>query len=72
MPATKTFATVQGVMQAALAKGEGVVKGAITISARLTSRQRDTQSPGRDPLLGPPCQSERGVWRLWHPTYGVI
>ena len=38
--ATKTCATVKGVIRAALAKVEGVVKGAVTIIARLTSRQR--------------------------------
>ena len=70
--ATKTFAKVQGVMQAALAKGEGVVKGAGKSIARLTSRQRYEQSTGRDPLRCPHCQGEREVWRLWHPTYGVI
>jgi hypothetical protein len=70
--ATKTFAKVKGVIQAALAKGEGVVKGAVQIIARLTYRQRYEQSTGRGPLVCPYCQSEMGVWRIWHPTYGVI
>ena len=70
--ATKTFARVKGVIQAALAKVEGVVKGAVQIIARLTYRQRYEQSMGRDPLICPYCQSEMGVWRIWHPTYGVI
>jgi len=34
--ATKTFAKVKGAMQAALAKVEGVVKGAVQIIARCT------------------------------------
>lgn len=38
--AAKTFAKVKGVRQAALAKVEGVVQGAVKIIARLTSRQR--------------------------------
>jgi hypothetical protein len=38
--ATKTFAKVKGVIQTALAKVEGVVKGAVKIIARLTYRQR--------------------------------
>src|SRR6266446_3277670 len=70
--ATKTFATVKVAIQAALAKVEGVVKGAVKIIARLTYRQRYEQSTGRDPLICPHCRSEMGVWRLWHPTYGVI
>ena len=70
--ATKTFAKVKVVMQAALAKVEGVVKGAVKIIARLTYRQRYVQSTGRDPCICPHCQSEMGVWRIWHPTYGVI
>jgi len=70
--ATKTFAKVKVVIQAALAKVEGVVKGAIKIIARLTYRQRYERSTGRDPLRCPHCRSEMGVWRIWHPTYGVI
>jgi len=70
--ATKTFAKVRGVIQAALAKVEGVVKGAVKIIARLTYRQRYEQSTGRDPLICPHCRREMGVWRIWHPTYGVI
>jgi len=70
--ATKTFAKVKAAIQAALAKVEGVVKGAVKIIARLTYRQRYAQSTGRDPLICPHCRSAREVWRIWHPTYGVI
>jgi Putative transposase len=70
--ATKTFAKVKGAIQAALAKVEDVVKGAVQIIARFTYRQRYEQSTGRDPLVCPHCQSEMGIWRIWHPTYGVI
>jgi hypothetical protein len=70
--ATKTFAKVKEVIQAALAKVEEVVKGAVQIVARLTYRQRYEQSTGRDPLSCPHCRSEMGVWRIWHPAYGVI
>src|ERR671933_2099532 len=44
--ATKTFATLKVAIQAALAKVEGVVKGAVQIIARLTYRQRYEQSTG--------------------------
>jgi len=70
--ATKTFAKVKVAIQAALAKVEGVVKGAVKIIARLTYRQRYEQSTGRDPFRCPHCQREMEVWRIWHPTYGVI
>ena len=50
MQATKTFAKLRGVIQAALAKVQGFVKGAIKIIAPLTYRQRSQQSTGRDPL----------------------
>ncbi len=70
--ATKTFAKVKVMIQAALAKVQGIVKGAITIIARLTYRQRYQQSTGRDPLRCPHCQRDMGLWRIWHPTYGVI
>ena len=51
--ATKTFAKVKAGIQAALAKVEGLVKGAVKIIARLTSRQRYEQSTGRDPFRCP-------------------
>ena len=50
----------------------GIVKGAIKIIAPMPYRQRYQQSTGRDPLRCPHCQHEMGVWRIWHPTYGVI
>src|SRR6266478_4934012 len=70
--ATKTFAKVKVAIQAALAKVEGGVKGAVKIIARLTYRQRYEQSTGRDQLVCPHCGGEMGLWRIWHPTYGVI
>jgi len=70
--ATKTFAKGKVIIQAALAKGAGVIKGALQIIARFTSRQRYAQSTGRDPLVCPHCRHEMGIWRIWHPTYGVI
>jgi putative transposase/transposase-like zinc-binding protein len=70
--ATKTFAKIKVVIQAALAKVEEVVKGAVKIIARLTYRQRYEQSTGRDPFRCPHCGAEMAVWRIWHPIYGVI
>jgi hypothetical protein len=61
--ATKTFANVQVMIQAALAKVQGIVKGAIKIIAPMTYRQRYQQSTGRDPLRCPHCQREMGLWR---------
>jgi hypothetical protein len=66
--ATKTFAKVKEVIQAALAKVEEVVKGAVKIIARLTYRQRYEQSTGRDPFRCPHCQREMELWYIWHPT----
>jgi hypothetical protein len=70
--ATKTFAKVKVMIHAALAKLERVVQGAVQIIARLTYRQRYEQSTGRNPLICPHCRGEMGVWRIWHPAYGVI
>ena len=69
--AAKTFATVQGVMHAALATVEGVVKGAVKLITRLTYRPRYAQSTGRAPLLCPHCRREMGGAHL-ASTYGVI
>ena len=70
--ATKTFAKVKTLIQAALAKVEGLVKGAVKIIARLTYRQRYEQSTGRDPFQCSHCGQEMAVWRIWHPKYGMI
>jgi len=70
--ATKTFAKLKGLMQEALAKVKGVFKGAIKILAPMTYRQRDAQRTGRDPLRCPHCHCDMEVWRIWHPTYGLI
>jgi hypothetical protein len=70
--ATKTFEKVKGLMQEALAKVKGIVKGAVKIIASLTYRQRYYQSSGRDPLICPHCHEEMGVWKVWHPQYGVV
>jgi len=70
--ATKTCAKVKVMIQAALAKVQGLVQGAIKSIAPLTYRQRYQPSTGRDPLRCPPGQRDMGLWRIWHPTYGVI
>jgi Putative transposase len=62
--ATKTFARVKVVIQAALAKVEGVVKDAVQIIARLTYRQRYEQSTGRDPLRCLHCRGAMDLWRI--------
>jgi hypothetical protein len=70
--ATKSFAKLKPVIQAALAQVQHVIKGAIKIIAPMTYRLRYHQSTGRDPLRCPHCQGEMTVWRMWHPKYGVI
>ena len=55
-----------------VSKIKGVVQGAVKIIARLTYRQRYQQSSGRDPLLCPHCHHEMGLWKIWHPKYGVV
>jgi hypothetical protein len=70
--ATKTFAKIKGMIRQALAKVRGIVKGAIKIIAAKSYRERSRQSSGRDPLLCPHCHHEMGVWKVWHPKYGVV
>ena len=70
--ATKTFAKIKGLIQEALAKVRGIVKGAIKISAAQSYRERYHQSSGRDPLRCPHCHHEMDVWKVWHPKYGVV
>jgi hypothetical protein len=70
--ATKTFEQSSPLIRQALAKGKGLVTGAIKVIAAQSSRQRDHQSTGRAPLRGPYCQQAMGVWQVWHPQYGVV
>jgi putative transposase/transposase-like zinc-binding protein len=70
--ATKTFAKLKALIHNALVRVQGLVTGAIKIIAPMTYRQRYAQSSGRDPLRCPHCQRNMGLWRVWHPTYGVI
>ena len=70
--ATKTFAKIKAMIQAALAKVKGIVHGAIKIIAAKSYRERYRQSTGRDPLICPHCQHEMGRWKIWHPKYGVV
>ena len=69
--ATKTFAKIKGLIQEALAKVRGIVKGAIKIIAAQSDRERDRQRAGRDPLRCPHCHHEMDVWKVWHPKDGV-
>jgi putative transposase/transposase-like zinc-binding protein len=71
-PATKTFAKVKHMIHEALATVKGIVKGAIKIIAPMTDRQRYQQSTGRDPLRCPHCDRDMEVWRIWHPTSGLL
>lgn len=70
--APKTFAKIKGLIQEALAKVRGIVKGAIKIIAAQSYRERYHQSSGRDPLRCPHCHHEMDVWKVWHPKYGVV
>lgn len=59
--ASKTFAKVKAVIQAALAKVEGAVKGAVRIIARLTYRQWYEQSSGK-----PRSPGQTPIYGRWH------
>ena len=62
--ATKTCAKMPYLMPEAWATGQGIVKGAITIIAPRTDRQRYRQRTGRDPVRCPHGHRAMGVWRI--------
>jgi len=70
--ATKTFEKLKGLIRQALAQVRGIVKGAIKIITAKSYRERYRESAGRDPLICPHCKHEMGVWKIWHPKYGVV
>ncbi len=49
-----------------------MIKDAIKIISVKSYRERYCQSAGRDPLICPHCHHEMGVWKVWHPKYGVM
>jgi transcription initiation factor IIE alpha subunit len=70
--ATKTFEKVKGIIQEALAKVKKVVHGAIQIITPKNYRERYQESTGKDPFICPRCGEEMGLWKIWHPKYGII
>ena len=70
--ATKTFAKIKRMIQDALVKLQGIIKGAVKIIAARTYRERYQQSTGRDPMLCPHCHHAMELWKIWHPVYGVL
>jgi hypothetical protein len=70
--ATKTFVKIKDMIRQALAKVGGIVKGAIKIIAAKSYRERYRESSGRDPLICPHGHHEMGLWKVWHPKYGVV
>ena len=70
--ATQTFAKIKHLIQHALAKVKGMVTGAVKIMAAQSYRARYRQSSGRDPLICPHCHQAMGLWKVWHPKYGVV
>ena len=64
--ATKTFATLKGLIQEALAKVKGIIKGAIKIIAPMTYRQRYRQSTG-----GTPCAVRTATTRWGYGASGT-
>jgi hypothetical protein len=70
--ATKTCATITGRRRPALAQVGAIVKGALQMIAPKNYRERYRERSGGDPLIGPPCQHERGVWQSWPPKYGGV
>jgi hypothetical protein len=70
--ATKTFEKLKGLIRQALSKVQGLVKDAVKIIGFKTYRERYCERAGRDPLVCPHCGHEMGVWKIWHPQYGVV
>jgi Putative transposase len=62
--ATKTFTKIKSLIHDALAKVQGIVKGAIKIIAAKSYRERYQASTGRDPLSCPHCKAEMGIWKI--------
>jgi hypothetical protein len=51
---------------------EEVVKDAIKIIPKKSYRERYREGTGKDPFICPHCGKEMEIWKVWHPSYGVI
>lgn len=70
--ATQTFEKIKGLIGQALAKGQGIVKGAVKMIAAKRYRERYRESAGWDPFMCPHCQHEMSVWQVGHLKYGGV
>lgn len=72
LQATKTFLKWREVIKAGLKRIGSLVKGVYEVLSKKRYRERYKEVSGRDPMICKHCGVEMGLFRIWHPKYGVI
>ncbi len=72
LQATKTFKKWSETIKEGLRRIGRVVKGTYRVIAAKRYRERYLNFNGRDPMICRYCGHEMGLWKIWHPKYGVI
>jgi hypothetical protein len=72
LQATKTFKKWTEVIRKAVSRIKNIVKGAYQIVKEKKYRERYREISGNDPMICRYCGHEMGLWKIWHPKYGLI
>ncbi len=72
LQAMKTFLKWREVIKAGLKRIGRLVKGVYQVLSKKRYRERYKEVSGHDPMICKHCGAEMGLFRIWHPKYGVI
>ena len=72
LESTRSFKKWAGVIREGVKKLGRIVKGAYEIVTKKKYRERYEKASGHDPMECRFCGGEMGVWKIWHPKYGLI
>ncbi len=70
--ATRTYKKWMNIICEGIKQIRKVVKGAYQIVGKKKYRKRYQEISGVDPMKCRYCGGEMGLWKIWHPKYGVI
>lgn len=72
LESTKSFRKWVEVITQGIKKLGKVVKGAYEIVTKKKYRERYEKISGNDPMKCRCCGGRMGLWKIWHPKYGLI
>ena len=72
MQATRTIKKWTEAIKEGFLRIGRIVKGAYQVVESKKYRERYKEVSGIDPMICRYCGEEMGLWKIWHPKYGVI